>query len=550
MLEDGVKNSQENAIAQKWNPVPLDYLLQKYSLYSGSVQVMLFVWVIVIALSIISVPALTPTKTIMAESGAESLYVLFFAYPPLLLGTLMLFWVGFEWGFIPVFISAFLMAHVSGMPVIWALLFGAAFILGLAIFGLCYYSISAYPRPDNLKRIAFFTSVAFVAALASSLGSFVWSLYHNLSAATTITIWKGWWTGTFLQSIIIVGPLLYIFSPPIERVKSRYFQIPDPEVNLKWIYTAIISVSVVLTIFIAAAHWLGIMGIQEELAAFPRLVEQNFFKVTGSFQIISWISIGLVLATGLGGIYLVGTWNERLSEKVEEKTRQLSESEAALRQALKERDSLLNQINNRVKDNFTMVLALLELQLKTGETYSVEKMLKDSHARIRSLALVYETMHQTEAIDFVNLKQYCLKLSNRVGRSYKSKECTIDVQIQSDELALEIGRAVPLAMIFNELMVNAYTHGFKGRKSGTIFVELKEHEETMRLTVRDNGVGLPGNFDPAKQSTLGMKLILTLTRQLRGEFTIDASDKTGFNVEIPIESPEISLKKSSARKAS
>ncbi|MDZ7695184.1 MAG: histidine kinase dimerization/phosphoacceptor domain -containing protein [Balneolaceae bacterium] len=475
--------------------------------------------------------------------------LLFLLYPPLLFGTLLMFWVGFEWGFIPVFLSAFLIAHFSKMSVLWALLFGAAFILGLAIFALCYYSLSASPRPNNLKRIAFFTSVAFVAAIASSLGSFVWSLYHDLSAAQTITIWKGWWTGTFLQSIILVGPLLYLFTPAIERTKAQFFEIPEPHVNLKWIYTAIISVSVVLTIFITGANVLGLMGIQQELATLPTQIEENFFKVTGSFQIITWISIGLVLATGLGGIYLVGTWNHNLSEKVEEKTQQLKEKEASLREALNQRDRLLKQVNHRVKDNLTMVLALLELQLKTGERRSVERMIKDSHARLRSLALVYETMYQTEAIDFVSLKQYCLKLSNRLSQSYRVNGCTIDVQINSDDIDLEIGRAVPLALILNELLVNAYTHGFEGYNSGTIFVEIKKNETQILLAVRDNGVGLPEGFDPSKQNTLGMKLILTLTRQLQGEFKIDESHKTGFNLQLPAESPEVKLKQTSKRKA-
>ncbi|MDX1638056.1 MAG: histidine kinase dimerization/phosphoacceptor domain -containing protein [Balneolaceae bacterium] len=518
---------------QEWNPIPLDFLLQEYALTSKRVLILIGFWILVIAVSVGSVVVLSPSDALLGETGQQSLYTFFVMYPPLFLGTLILFWIGFEWGFIPVFLSAFLIAYSSQMPVHWALLFGLAFILGLAIIALCYYSLPVSPRPDNLKRLAYFVSVAFIAALASSLGSFVWSLYHNVTVATTIIIWKAWWTGSFLQSILLVGPLLYLFTPTIERVKERYFNPPKKQVTLNWLYASIASVVAVLTLFILGANILGSAGIEQELSAYPADMEGNFFTVTSSFQIITWISIGLVVAAGMGGIYLVGTWNRQLSEKVSEKTKQLKESEESLKRAVEERDSLLQQVNQRVKDNLTMVLALLELQLKTGELDSVEKILKNSHARLRSLTVVYETMYQTEAIDRVNIKQFCTKLSNRLSQSYKTNNRTIDVTIESEEVVMDIERAVPLAMIINELLVNSYMHAFQDMEAGSILVRIDEDDSHITVTVRDNGVGLPDDFDPSRQKTLGMKLILLLTRQLNGDFNVDTSLKTSFKLRIP-----------------
>lgn len=538
MGKERVHTFYETSTKKKWNPIPLDYLLDRYSLKDTRVQLLFIVWIFLIAASVSSVLLLSPRKAFMAD-GYQSLYTFFMMYPPLFLGTLVMFWLGFEWGFIPVFLSAFLIAYSSYMPVLWALLFGVAFILGLAIFAVCYYSIPISPRPDNLKSIAFFTTVAFVAALASSLGSFIWSLYHDLSAAKTFTIWKGWWTGSFLQSIILVGPLLYLCTPSIERIKANFFQLPETNVNLKWIYTAILSVVVVLTLFIIGANVLGLVGMKEELAYLPNRVQQNFIKLTSSFQVITWISIGLVMSAGMGGIYLVSLWNDSLVKKVDEQTEELEERKSSLEEALEQRDQLLEQVNHRVKDNLTMVLALLELQLKTGEQTSMEKTLKDSHARLRSLAIVYETMDQTNAIDYLNLKQFCLKLSNRLSHSFKQEHQTIDVHIESDEVELEIERAVPLAMILNELLVNSYAHAFVGKESGTIFIKMREDEYEISISVRDNGIGLPKNFDPAQQKTLGMKLILTLTRQLNGKFQVDKTSNTGFNFSMPVQAPGV-----------
>ncbi|WP_310687968.1 sensor histidine kinase [Aliifodinibius sp. S!AR15-10] len=538
MGADGADILGGTTVKEKWNPLPLDFLLEEYSLGDKRVQLLLGIWIFLIIVSVASVVLLSPRQAFMGGSEQQALYTFFMMYPPLLLGTLIMFWIGFEWGFIPVFLSAFLIAYSSYMPLVWALLFGGAFILGLAIFALCYHSISISPRPDNLKRLAFFTTVAFVAALASSLGSFVWSLYHDLSATQTFTIWRGWWTGTFLQSMFLVGPTLYVCTPSIERAKANFFQLPQTEVTLKWIYTAIMSVVVVLTLFIIGANVLGFMGIQQELADLPNQVAQNFRRVAGSFQIITWISIGLVMAVGMGGIYLVSRWNSNLAGKVEEQTEQLKESEASLQEAVDQRDQLLKQVNHRVKDNLTMVLALLELQLKTGEREPVEKILNDSHARLRSLAVVYETMHQSNAVDCVNLKQFCMKLSNRLNHSYKREDQTIDVRIHSDDIEVMMDRAVPLAMILNELLVNSYVHAFADQESGTIFVEMTRKNGQISVAVRDNGKGLPSDFDPEKQQTLGMKLVLTLTRQLNGTFFVDETDKTGFKLITPAESKD------------
>ncbi|MDX1618902.1 MAG: histidine kinase dimerization/phosphoacceptor domain -containing protein, partial [Balneolaceae bacterium] len=443
----------------------------------------------------------------------------------------------FEWGFIPVFITGFILAHTTFMPVYWASLFGIAFVLGLAILALSYYSIPVSIRLDSLKSVFFYIGVSFVAALASSLGSFVWSLFHNLSPAETMTIWMAWWSGLFLQAIVLVGPCLYFFTPTIERIKARYFSVPEVEVSMKWIYSAIVSVVVVLTLFILGANMLGSMGLDQELAMLPESYRDDFLKLRGSFQIIFWISIALVLGAGLGGIYLVGSWNKSLTEKVREQTRQLEENEETLKVALEERDTLLKEIHSRINNNLTMVLALLELQLKGNEEKPHEDILKDTYARLRTMALLYETMHQTDSINFVSIKTYTLKLSNRLSQHYKKRDRNIDVSIDAEDVKLKVDRAVPFAMILNELLVNAYVHAFKDLKSGTIFIELKRKNGQIMLAVRDNGIGLPTRFSISDQDSLGMKIIQTLTRQLQGELFVDRQERTGFVLWMPIISP-------------
>ena len=532
-MENKVTSS---ATAGRWVPLPLDYLLDKYNLTSSGVMALLGLWVTIIAVSIGSVIWISPSEFLLLDSGQTSINQFFLFYPPLILGTLLLFWMGFEWGFIPLFLSGFVITFSASVTYYWGLLFGIAFVLGLGIYGLVYYCVPFDPALRDLKSFAFFTVVSFFAAIASSLGSFVWSDFFDLNAFQTITLWKGWWTGMFLQSMVIVAPLLYLLTPKVVAYRRKVFpRLPEPKVTLGWIYSAIGSVAVVLVLFIVGAKVLGTETLYQQMQAMDAGVGQKLIQSNASLEIVSWISIGLVLVLGTGSIYLVGSWNKNLQAQVDRKTEQLVKSQNKLEEALGERDLLLDTIHDRVRNNLTMVLALLELQLKGDQEKSNEEILKDSHSRIRSMALIHETMVQAESFERVNLKSFAIKLSNRLQKSFESSHQNIEVSMNAEEVKVHIDRAVPVAMILNELMVNAFMHGFTDMPKGVVFVNLEQRESVLHLEVQDNGHPLPPNFEEITKKTLGYKLIRTLVKQLQGDFEVADKEKPCIRVEVPLE---------------
>ncbi len=532
-MEDKLGSS---AMANRWVPLPLDYLLEKYQVSSSRVMGLLGLWVLIIAISIVSVVWISPSEYLLLDEGQATINQFFLFYPPLILGTLLLFWVGFEWGFIPLFLSGFVITFSASVTYYWGLLFGIAFVLGLGIYALAYYCVPFDPALRDFKSAVFFTVVSFFAAIASSLGSFVWSDFFGLNAFETITLWKGWWTGMFLQSIVIIAPLLYLFTPWVSSARKEIFpEFPKPNVTLGWIYSAIGSVVVVLLLFIIGAKVLGTEGLYQQMNSPDSGITQTLVQTNQSLQIISWISIGLVLLLGSGSIYLVGSWNKKLQQEVERKTEELVESQDKLSKALSERDMLLDAIHDRVRDNLTMVLALLELQLKGEAEKSNEEILKDSHARIRSLALIHETMVQAESFEQINLKSFAIKLSNRIQKSFQSKQQDIEVSMNAQDLPVHIDRAVPVAMVLNELMVNAFMHGFVDMPKGVVFVSLQEKEDKLHMEVRDNGHPLPPDFEEKTKHTLGFKLIKTLVKQLQGEFEVLDEENPAFIVRVPDE---------------
>jgi two-component sensor histidine kinase len=479
---------------------------------------------------------ISPSESMLIDSGSSSINLFFLFYPPLILGTLLLFWVGFEWGFIPLFLSGFIITFTASVTYYWGLLFGIAFVLGLGIYALAYYCVPFDIGLRDFKSFVFFTVVSFFAAIASSLGSFVWSDFFGLSPTETTMLWKGWWTSMFLQSMIIVAPLLYLCTPWISSVKEKIFpDPPEPKVTLGWIYSAIGSIALVLLLFIVSAKILGTEGLYQQIQTLDSAMGQKLMQSNESLQIISWISIGLVLALGSGSIYLVGSWNKKLKEQVERKTDQLSLSREKLELALEDRDLLLNAIHDRIRNNLTMVLALLELQLKGEDGKSNEDLLKDSHARIRCLALIHETMVQSENVQEVNFKNYIVKLSNRLQKSFEDTKQNIEVSLNLEEVIVHIDRAVPVALIINELMVNAFMHGFEGLEKGVVFVDVTQMGNKLHLKIRDNGRPLPPDFDTITKRTLGFKLIKTLVKQLQGKYKILDREEPCFEVIVPNE---------------
>jgi two-component sensor histidine kinase len=512
----------EQTTATEWRPVGLDEIIGRFGLSKLTTWAVLGAWIVVIALSIYSVLLLLPGSWVSSSVEASSIQSFFLFYPPLLVGILLLFWAGFEWGFIPVFLSSFVIAFSASMPVYWALLFAFSFVLGLGIYALAYYCVPVRIDMRSLSSVAFFVVVSLVAAMASSLGSFVWSLQQSLTPALTMNIWNGWWTGAFFQSVVIVAPLLFIFSPLINRLKEKHLnQKPREEVTLGWIYSAITSVVVVVSLFVIGGRFLGFEGINQAIASTDPGVASRVLQATESFQVIFWISIGIILTVGLTGIYIVSRWNKNLLDEVNEKTSSLQMRERELELAIDERDLLLNEIHGRVKNNLSIILALFELQLKRTGDESLADTLRDSKSRIRSISLIHELMSQTGTFKTMNLKSYVIKLSNRLEQDYRFVKSQADITVHAADLVLDVERAVPVCMVINEVLSRVYERTSTMMDKTSISIDLYTDEQVFYVVVRENGNLPPSYFGWNNQEDLGIRLIRSLTKQIKGEMLVD-----------------------------
>lgn len=499
-----------------WRPLPLEYLLEKYGLFNRKVIILLTLWLVLFTLSLLSVMYWAPTdwSSLTSSRQAISLFLLF--YPPLLISNFLLFWLGFEWGFIPAYLSTFMVALASNMPVQWAILFGFAVVLGMAIFGVVYYSTYFKYTLSSVTHFAFFVGVALVASMASSLGSLIWSHVQGLTIEETLIAWQSWWTGAFLQMVFINAPILFIVGNRIEAIKDKYFEIPErPEISLGWVYSAIISVVAVLVIFIVSAENLGTLRIQEALSNSTTAFANEILSASQTFELTAWISIVILLATGLGGIRLVESWNKNLKEQVRVK------------------QALIAEIHHRVKNNMQLVSGLIELQLQNTKDEVVESELRKSHSRIYSMGKVHDQIYQHEDAADVKLDVYMDSIIRQVEANFGgAQERRISFELKCEPISLTISQAVTFGLLLNELLTLICRHHNKDEKqSQKISVVVKENGNS--VNTQFYGITLP--FEIEVPGTLDTALIKRLTAQLNTEINQSQYQEQYINLEFSFE---------------
>ncbi|WP_066425826.1 PAS domain S-box protein [Anabaena sp. 4-3] len=207
------------------------------------------------------------------------------------------------------------------------------------------------------------------------------------------------------------------------------------------------------------------------------------------------------------------------------------QAEEKIKASLREKEVLLKEIHHRVKNNLGIVSSLLQMQSRRTQESQATAILRDSQNRIASIALVHEKLYRSDDLANIDFAQYIPDLTTHLFDSYNVSSNDIQLNIQVEDISLDIETAIPCGLIINELVSNALKYAFPIHRLGEIQVRLwLEDNHTLILIVRDNGVGLPAEFDSKKSKTLGMTLIQGLVKQLRGNLEINSQQGTEFKI--------------------
>ena len=203
--------------------------------------------------------------------------------------------------------------------------------------------------------------------------------------------------------------------------------------------------------------------------------------------------------------------NTRYSREIEHKNTVITEKNQILEHLLNEKEWLLKEVHHRVKNNLHTIICLLESQASYLDNEAF-KALETSQNRIYAMSLIHQKLYQSEDIKTVDMKNYfadfLLFLSETFGTSQQ-----IRIIQQIDAINLPTAQAVPLALIVNESVTNAFKHAFPGHRHGIIRVSLYQQDEKLSLVIEDNGIGWnEGTYN--NLDSLGIQLMKGLSDDL------------------------------------
>ncbi len=213
----------------------------------------------------------------------------------------------------------------------------------------------------------------------------------------------------------------------------------------------------------------------------------------------------------------------------------IAKQKTLLEQSLGEKETLLKEIHHRVKNNLQIISGLFEKQARQTDDELTRKLMKEGQDRVFSIALVHQNLYQTDNLTTIEIKSYLDMLTQNIRHSYANKEQDIALNLDVDDSTVDIDTAIPLGLILNELITNCYKYAFKGKLSGGIDIVFYKKDRVLFLSVKDNGIGLPQDFDIKKSPTLGMNLVRGLVRQLGGKLNFTSNTEGSiFEVICPI----------------
>jgi two-component sensor histidine kinase len=215
--------------------------------------------------------------------------------------------------------------------------------------------------------------------------------------------------------------------------------------------------------------------------------------------------------------------NSELERLVDQRTQEINQNMIRIEIQNNEKEILLKEIHHRVKNNLQIITSLLSLQNQNIEEVVLKQIFTSSQMRIKSMAIIHELLYQSNNFSKIDYQDYLQHLSQSLLDSYGQPNQDISLHIDAHAIQFNLETAIPLGLIINEAVTNSLKHGFKDRAEGIlkISVELME-KELYKMTIEDNGIGIPKDFNLEKSKSLGTNLMNKLVRQLEGNVTVES----------------------------
>ncbi|MER0438416.1 histidine kinase dimerization/phosphoacceptor domain -containing protein [Emticicia sp. W12TSBA100-4] len=238
--------------------------------------------------------------------------------------------------------------------------------------------------------------------------------------------------------------------------------------------------------------------------------------------------IGLI---GLLGIIGLGLYLYKVRQK---SNLELAQKNEVITKTLGEKEFLMKEIHHRVKNNLQVISSLLSLQSQHLKDPEAIKSIKESRDRVKSMALIHQNLYEEDRQLYLEINEYITKLAQSLFQSYNIEPDRILLQTNINKMVLDVDTVTSLGLIINELVTNSLKYAFPGNRSGSLIVNVNKEQNYLVLQVKDNGVGVPEDFDLSKLKSFGYQIIRSFSAKMKAELNIYNNEGTNFVMKIPL----------------
>jgi PAS domain S-box-containing protein len=216
--------------------------------------------------------------------------------------------------------------------------------------------------------------------------------------------------------------------------------------------------------------------------------------------------------------------------ELENHASELMQTDELIKASLEEKDLLMREIHHRVKNNLAVISSLLNLQSAQIKDKEARELFKETQNRVRSMSMIHERLYLSSDLRNVSFSDYIGSLAAQLFNSYGIAKEKVRFSMKVPEISLDVNTMIPCGLILNELISNVLKHAFPRGKEGEVLIEVLHRGEEYTLSVKDNGAGVPADFDIQSSRTLGLQLVASLTKQLGGTIELIRDEGTEFRV--------------------
>ncbi|MBO0933415.1 histidine kinase dimerization/phosphoacceptor domain -containing protein [Fibrella aquatilis] len=199
---------------------------------------------------------------------------------------------------------------------------------------------------------------------------------------------------------------------------------------------------------------------------------------------------------------------------------------------------LMKELHHRVKNNLAVVSGLLELQASRLPNGAARRVLQEGQQRVQAMALIHQRLYQSDAIATINMREYVEHLASSLMHAYGHMAGKFDLTIEVGVSTLDTDTAIPVGLILNELLTNAFKHAYEHVARPSLRIQLNQPVGTngaggLLLDVQDNGPGLDLATWHQPEGSFGKRLIQGLAEQIGAKVTVNNRDGLSFRLYVP-----------------